>query len=341
MRFRALAAAVLLLAGCSRRAPVREVRLFTWGNYDDPRMFAEFERSRGIRVAVSRFASNEEMLAKLMGGGRGYDLITPSDYMVAVMIRQGLLWELDKRRLPNLRHIDRRFLDLYFDRGNRFSVPYLWGLTGIGYDSERVRPAPESWSVFWDPRHRNRISLLNDQREVFAMGLLSMGRRADEHDPAVLSRVKDRLAVGKELVKAFVSENMEALLLSGELDVIHVWSGDLNQARGAKPSLRFVIPREGGIIWQDNFVIPSSARDKEAALELVNFLLEPRIAARTVEKILYGTPNKSAWPLLPEGLRSDFSIVPQEDVFRRLQWIPDAGEAARVYDRLWTEVKAL
>jgi spermidine/putrescine-binding protein len=280
------------------------------------------------------------MLAKLMGGARGYDLIVPSDYMVAVMDRQGLLEGLDKAKLPNLRHVDKRFLDLYYDRGNRRCVPYLWGVTGIGYDADKVQPAPESWSVFWEPRYRNRISLLNDQREVFAMGLQSLGFATDTHDPAALEQVKRRLIEQKALVKTYVSDNMEAVLLSGEVDLSHVWSGDANRVREEKPSMRFVIPKEGGVIWQDNLCIPAGAPDRDAALQFMDFLMEPRIVARLVEKIRYGCPNKTAWELLPKELRDNPTIVPQDAVFKKLQWIPDPGEAGPLYDRLWTELKA-
>ncbi|MBI5243968.1 MAG: spermidine/putrescine ABC transporter substrate-binding protein [Elusimicrobia bacterium] len=332
--------ALLLLCACAKGPRSQEVRFFTWGSYDDPAAFEEFERKTGMRVVVSRYASNEEMLAKFLGGASGYDLVVPSDYMVAVMARQGLLEEIDRSKLPNLKHVDKRFLDLYYDRGNRRCVPYLWGVTGIAYDSDRVKPPPESWAVFWDPRYSNRISLLNDQREVFAMGLQAAGYSADTHDPAALERVKRRLIEQKSLVKTYVSDNMEAVLLSGEVDLSHVWSGDANRVADDKPSMRFAIPKEGGILWQDNLCIPVGAPNREGALRLMDFLMEPRIVARLVEKIRYGCPNKTAFDLLPKEMRDNPTIVPQDAVFRKLQWIPDPGEAWPLYDRFWTELKA-
>ncbi|OGR56540.1 MAG: hypothetical protein A2X36_11385 [Elusimicrobia bacterium GWA2_69_24] len=332
--------ALALTAGCSSKA-AREVHLFTWDNYDDPAVFAEFEAGTGIRVVVDRFASNEELLAKLMGGARGYDVIVPSDYMVPVMARQGLLTALDKAKTPNLSHIDPRFRDLSYDPGNRYCVPYLWGITGIGYDSDRLSAPPTGWSVFWDPARAGRISLLNDPREVFAMGLQSMGYKAGNTDPAVLEKVKARLAEQKRLTKTYVSENISALLLSGEVDVAHLWSGDLFRAAAQKPSLRFVIPKEGGFIFQDNLCVPRTAPDPEAALKLIDFMLEPRNIARIVEKTYFGCPNRTAWELLPETLRKNPGIVPQGKTLDSLEWIPDAGEAGAVYDRLWTELKAL
>jgi len=337
---KALISAALLLCACWGGPKQREVRFFTWGSYDDPAAFEEFEQKTGIKVVVSRYASNEEMLAKFMGGARGYDVVVPSDYMVAVMARQGLLQDLEKSKLPNLKHTDPHFLDLYYDRGNQHCVPYLWGVTGIGYDADKVKPAPDSWAVLWDARYKNRISLLNDQREVIAMGLQAAGLKADNHDAAALAQVERRLIEQKKLVKTYVSDNMEAVLMSGEVDISHVWSGDVNRVMDDKPSLRFAIPKEGGIIWQDNLCIPVGAPDRDAALAFMDFLMEPRIVARLVEKIRFGCPNKTASELLPEQLRKNPTIVPQDAVIKKLQWIPDPGEAGQLYDRLWTELKA-
>ena len=329
-----------LAAGCASGPGAPEVHLFTWDNYDDPELFAEFERRHGMRVVIDRFASNEELLAKLMGGTQGYDLIVPSDYMVSIMAREGLLLELDKKALPNLSHMDSRFMGLYYDRPNRYSVPYLWGVTGIGYDSDEVSPAPEGWSAFWDPKYKGRMSLLNDQREVFALGLQSLGLRADTRDPADLRKVQRRLKEQKSLVKTYVSESMEYLLLSGEVVLAHLWSGDINRASEEKPSLRFMVPKEGGFIFQDNLCIPAGARNKAGALKLMDFLMEPANMARLVEKVRFGCPNRSAWKLLRPQLRANPTIVPQDALLKRLEWIPDPGSGS-VYDRLWTELKAL
>ena len=323
-----------------RKSSVPEVHLYTWDSYGDPEVFEEFERKTGARVVVDYFASNEELLAKLMGGAKGYDLIVPSDYMVAIMAKQGLLAELDPAAIPNRGNLDPRLMGLYYDPGNRYSLPYLWGMTGIAYDGEAVSPAPDSWRVFWDPRFKSRNSLLNDEREVFAMALQSLGRSANSRDPADLEAAKERLLAQKKLVRTYVSENQKYLLISGEVLVAQAWSGDVNQAAEEKPSLRFVMPKEGGFLWQDNLCIPAGSQNKEAALRLMDFLLEPANAARLARKTKFGTPNRAAWKLLPDDLRSNPTIVPQDAVFERAEWIHDIGDAGPVYDRLWTELKA-
>lgn len=335
--FLALVVALTLITGCGPRKP--EVRLFTWDSYDDPAVFEEFERLHGIRVVVDRFASNEELLAKLTGGAKGYDVIVPSDYMVSAMSRQGLLAELDKRGLPNLKHMDPRFMGLYYDRENAYCVPYLWGISGIGYDSEKTA-APRGWSALWDPQLAGAISVMNDQREAFAMALQRLKLPVNAHDPAALAKAKASLEEQKRLVKTYNSENVKLLLLSGEVKLAHAWSGDVNQAAEERPSLRFAIPEEGGFIYQDNLCVAKTSERAEAAHKLIDFMLKPENMARVVEKVRFGCPNKAAWKLLPAELRENPTIVLPDAALRRLEWIHDAGQAAPLYDRLWTELKA-
>ena len=329
----------LALAACAK-PKAREVHLYTWDSYDDPAVFEAFEKKTGMHVVVDYFASNEELLAKLMGGAGGYDVIVPSDYMVGVMRQQGLVSELDFAAIPHIANIDARFRRLPGDPEGKSSVPYLWGLTGIAYDSDKVKPAPDSWAALWDKGRKGRIAMLNDQREVIAMALQSLGRPADSRDPKDLEAVKQKLLAQKPLVKTYSSENQKALLISGEVDLAHAWSGDLNQAAVDKPSLRFALPKEGGIIFQDNMCVPKNAPNRDGALQLIDFLLLPENAVRIIMKVRYGTPNKAVWPLLPEELRKNPSIVPTDAVLKSAAPLKDVGEAAPLYDRLWTELKA-
>ncbi|MFA5138157.1 MAG: spermidine/putrescine ABC transporter substrate-binding protein [Elusimicrobiota bacterium] len=328
-----------LLAACSGK-DVPEVHFYAWDSYDDPEIFAEFEMRTGIRVVVDVFASNEELFAKLSGGARGYDVITPSDYMVTAMAKAGLLAELDKPRLPNLKHMDPRFMDLPYDPENKHSVPYMWGITGIGYDSEAVSPAPQGWSDLFDEKNRGRISILNDQREAFAMALQSLGYPAGERSPQRLREAQKKLLKQKPLVKTYISENIAPYLVSGEIPIAHAWSGDVFRAAREKPSLRFIIPKEGGILWQDTLCVPKTAANPSAAHQLIDFLMEPANMARLVPRMGFGCPNRSACELLAPELRADPTLAPQDAVLKRLQWIPYAGETAPLLDELWTELKA-
>ena len=327
------------LAGCAK-AGKPEVRLYTWDSYDDPAVFEAFEAKTGVRVVTDYYGSNEELLAKLMGGQGGYDVIMPSDYMVDIMARQGLLAEVPADAVPNRRHLDSRFMDLPFDKGNRYSFPYLWGLTGIAYDSDSVKPAPDSWSALWDPKYKGRIVMLNDQREVIAMTLHSLGKDPNSRDPKDLEAAKARLMAQRPLVRAYQSENQKALMINGEAALAHAWSVDVNLAAREKPSIKFAVPKEGAFLWMDNLCVTKAAPNRDAALKLVDYLLDPEVAVKLHQKLGGGTPIKPVAERLPPEARGNPTIVPTDEVLKKARWLKDVGEAAPAYDRLWTELKA-
>ena len=233
----------------------KTLHYFTWSDYVGPELLAEFERRHGVRVVVDTFSSNEELLAKLQGGATGYDVTVPSDFMAAIMIQQGLVAELDPTMLPNAATLEDHLQHLPFDPTHRYAIPYLWGTVGIGYDSAVVSPPPDSWAVLWDPRYRGKISMLNDQREVFGAVLRSMGASMNTKDPVLIEAAKARLLVQKPLVKAYASEHYDQLLASGDVVLAHGWGGPVARAMVDRPSIRYVVPKEGGTLWADCLVV--------------------------------------------------------------------------------------
>jgi spermidine/putrescine-binding protein len=312
---------------------------FTWSDYADQAVLEEFEKREGVKVVVDTFGSNEELLAKLQSGATGYDVAVPSDFMVSILAKQGLLAELDLSQLPNARLLLERLQHLPFDPANRHSIPYLWGTVGIGYDSSRVPAPPESWRVLWDPRHKGRISMLNDQREVFGVALRMMGRSMNARDPGVINEAKRKLLAQKPLVKTYTSESYDQLLASGEVVLAHGWGGAVARAMVDRPSVKYVIPKEGGTIWADCLVLLNSSSRKALALRFMNFLLEPDVAARTTNRLMFATSNREAQARVLPHIRNNPAVYPPDSVFDRLEWMADVGEAIRFYDRGWTELK--
>ncbi len=315
------------------------LHLFTWSDYTEETAVKEFERRFGVRVVTDTFGSNEELLAKLQGGASGYDLVVPSDYMVSILIKQGLLAELDRAKIPNLAHVYKHLKDLYYDPQNTYSVPYLWGTTGIGYNADLVTPPPESWQALWDARYKGKISLLNDEREVFGMALRAAGESLNATEPAKLEAAKVRLMAQKALVKTYTSENYDQLLVSGEVALAHGWSGTIMRAADERPSIKYVIPKEGGTIWQDNLCVLKLSKHRDEAMTFINFLLEPQIAALTTSKVKYASASEEARLFVPKEIAQNPAIYPPESVVARLEWIKDVGEAIKLYDRAWTELK--
>ena len=335
----------LVAVGCSpssnEQGKVKPVtlHLFTWSDYTEETVVRQFEERFGVKVITDTFGSNEELLAKLQGGAAGYDVIVPSDYMVSILIKQGLLAELDQAKIPNLAHVYKHLKGLYYDPKNTYSVPYLWGTTGIGYNADLVSPPPESWQVLWDERYKGKISLLNDEREVFGMALRAAGESLNATEPAKLEAVKARLMAQKVLVKTYTSENYDQLLVSGEVALAHGWSGTIVRASAERPSIKYVIPKEGGTIWQDNLSVLKSSAHKNEAMSFINFLLEPQTAALITTKVKYASASEEARLLVPKEIAQNPAIYPPDAVVARLEWIKDVGDASKLYDRAWTELK--
>jgi spermidine/putrescine-binding protein len=312
---------------------------FTWSDYVGPNVIEEFERQYGAKVVVDTFGSNEELLAKLQSGATGYDVAVPSDFMVSIMMKLGLLAELDLANIPNNDLILERLQHLPFDPDHRFSIPYLWGTVGIGYDSSAMAAPPDSWDVLWDPRYKGRISMLNDQREVFGMALRSLGDSINSRDPAAIERAKRKLLRQKPLVRAYTSENYDQLLASGEVMLAHGWGGAVARAMVQRPSIKYVIPKEGGTIWSDCLVVLQSSRNKELAMRFVNYLLDRQVAAHTTNRLRFASSNREAKALVMPELQENPAVYPPDSVFDRLEWMDDLGETVRLYDRGWTELK--
>ncbi|MFS8571965.1 MAG: spermidine/putrescine ABC transporter substrate-binding protein [Clostridia bacterium] len=334
----------LIVLGCllalSAPAAAQTLNIYNWADYLDDAVIREFEREYGIRVIYNVYSNNEELHARLRGGASGYDVIFPSDYMAEVLIAEGLLQPIPREAVPNLAYIDERFLDLPFDPGNQYTVPYLWGSTGIGVNTRYVKEPVDSWDILWDPKYRGRIAMLNDPREVFGVALKRLGYSANTRDLEALEKAKELLVEQKPLVLAYDSDNTEILLVSEEVWLAHGYSGDVLRAMEDNPDITYVVPKEGGLLWMDVMAIPKTARNVDGALKFINFILRPDIHARLAEANQYPTPNRAAWEYHDEEFRQNPAIYVPDDVMERMEWIEDLGDMATVVDRLWTEVKA-
>lgn len=323
-----------------------ELSFYNWSDYIDPAILTMFEEECGVHVVYDTFSSNEDLLAKLQLGAGGYDVIVPSDYMVAIMVQLGLLKNLDHANIPNLANIDNRFRDAPYDPGNVYSVPYQWGTTGIGYDEAVTEAAPDSLAVFFDPaqasQYRGKISLLNDAREVFGAALKYLGYSVNSTNEEEINAAKALIEGTKENIAVFDNDTFADLLVSGDVAVGLGWSGDYFQAIFSNPDrqLGYVIPKEGGVVWTDNLAIPASAPNSYTAEVFINYLLDPEIGAMISNYTYFSTPNRAAQEFLLDEVRNDPAINPPPEVLERLEFIRDVGETTLLYERLWTEIKS-
>ncbi|MCU0490426.1 MAG: spermidine/putrescine ABC transporter substrate-binding protein [Chloroflexaceae bacterium] len=328
-----------------------ELFFFNWSDYIDPAILEAFETEYGVKVTVDTFDANEDMLAKVRAGNSGYDLVTPSDYAVDIMWREGLIQELDKSLLPNVRHMDPGLLNKYFDEGNKFSLPYMYGITGIAYNKEFFPNGIDSWAAILEPANieqfRGQFSMLDDERETPGAALKLLGKSLNETDPTVLNQARDILLAQKPFIAAYNSSDVNRKLSSGEYVMAHSWSGSAMQARNGlgdefpgNPNINFVIPKEGGMIWMDNMVVLKDSPNAYTAHVFMNFLMRPEIAAQNTAYIGYLSPNKDAVPLLPQEVRDLYAegFAPDAEVLKRLEWAV-RNEQTTGFTQIWTEVK--
>jgi spermidine/putrescine-binding protein len=332
-----------------------ELSVYNWSDYIDEELLTKYEEEYGVKIIYDNFASNEDLLAKLQAGATGYDVIFPSDYMVAQMIELGLLAEIDQNNIPNLKNMDPFFLDAPYDPGNKHCVPYQWGTTGIAYSTKVFADnPPDSWAYLFDPDMAKQwaeaggINLLNDQRELIGAALKYLGYSINDKDEAHLEAAKDLILAIKPYVKTFNSEDYDdSLLVPGEVVISHAWSGDAALAHWntmdedtGQSEWNYVIPKEGGLVWQDNICVVASSTKKATAEHFMNYLLDAQNGAAITNYTYYASPNAAAREFIDEEILNDPGIYPSDETLSKLEWAEALGETIFVYDRLWTEIKS-
>ena len=323
-----------------------EIFLYTWVEYIDPELKTQFEEECGVKVTETNFDSNETLLATLQAGGADYDIIVPSDYMVQIMVDEGMLMELDYSVISNIKNMEPLNVNQYFDPEQKYTVPYFWGTSGFAVDTSIVTEYEASWKMMFDPNspYCGKISMLDDERETIGAALMYLGYPINDTDPAHLEEAKNLLIEQSKCVKAYDSQTNDDLIISGETALAHIWTGDAILAgspdAGGREGIVYVIPQEGCTIWQDNMAVPVNAPNAYTAMVLMNYLNFPEIAAQNAEWVGYGTPNKAAKEFIDPEMLANQGIYPPAEVEQHLQWIEDVGEALELYDRIWTEFKA-
>lgn len=333
-----------------------ELSVYNWSDYIDEEVITQYEDTYGVDIIYDTFASNEDLLAKLQAGAEGYDVIFPSDYMVAIMIDLGLLSTIDTADLPNFANIDPQFVGAPFDPNNNYCVPYQWGTTGIGYHADNEffqENPPDSWAYLFEPEMLEQyadggINVLNDPRELPGSALIYLGYDPNTTNPDELNEARDLILAAKPYWKTFNSEDYDnTLLIPGEVTLTQGWSGDVANAywntyddETEDGEWYYTIPQEGAVKWLDNICITATTERYETALHFMNYMLEAEVAAAVTNFTYYASPNLAAQEYILEDILADESIFPPQDVQDKLVWLTEVGEAAFLYDELWTAVKA-
>lgn len=300
--------------------------VYNWGQYIDPEIIKQFEKKTGIKVVYETFDSNEAMEAKIRNGGTSYDVAFPSDYTIEKMRKAHLLKPLDKKQIPNAKHLDKHFMNQSFDPNNTYSMPYFFGTVGIIYDKTKYPDIKfDSWQDLKNPRVKNDVLFVDGAREIMGLSLSSLGYSLNDTNPKHLKEAETELKSFAPSVKGVVGDEIAMMLEQHEAGVAVLWSGSAAPIFTSDDRFDYVVPKEGSNLWFDNMVIPKTSQNVKGAHQFINFLLDPKVNKQNTEWVEYGTPNKTAKALLPKEMREDTRIYPTPEVQRRLEVYKDLG----------------
>ena len=319
-----------------------ELNLYNWTDYISPDLLKRFESETGIKVNLDNYDSNETLLAKLQAGGANYDVIVPSDYMVAQMVELGLLEPVNPSSFPNGANIKPEFLDVYFDQGRQYTAPYMYGTTGIAVDPTKTSGPVTSWADFFaaDNPAGTKVGTLNDQVEVVHAALRAVGSKPCSTNKDDYIKVEELLKNWKPNVAVINSDGVIGRMASGEQVMHMMWNGAFTRAQADNPSLEYVYPSEGLNLWQDNFAIPTGAQNVDNAKIFINWMMDPKNIGEATNFVGYdnGITGSSEF-MTPELGKNPAVVIPDASKALATPTPACPTEAVDLYDQVWTGFK--
>ena len=318
--------------------------VYNAGEYLDPEVIEMFEAETGIEVVYDEFETLEIMYAKMVQDDGAYDVICPSDYMIAKMIDNGMLQELDLDQIPNRRNIGEQYMEASrsFDPDNTYSVPYCWGTVGILYNKTMVDDPVNSWDILWDEKYSGQILMQDSIRDAFMVALKRRGFSLNTKDPGERELATEDLIAQRPLVQAYVIDQARDKMIGGEAALAVTYSGEVLYAQNENPDLEYSVPDEGSNVWIDSWVVTKKAKNPEAAMKWIDFLCRPEIALMNFDFVTYSTPNIKARELIEdENVRNSEVAYPGNDILKRCDAYSYLGEDGDLlYSNMWKKVKS-
>jgi spermidine/putrescine transport system substrate-binding protein len=320
-------------------AAAEELNLFAWSEYVPQSVLDGFTQETGIQVNYETYASNEEMLAKLLSGAANYDLIQPSEYVIEAMVKEKMLVPLDHAKLPNLKNIGKEYWGQPHDPKLAYSVPYMQGTVGIAVNTQKVKEPVAGYGDVFQEKYKGRIVILDDALEIVTWALATLGLGPDAVTKPNLEKVRPILAKWLPLVKVYDSDSPKTPLLNGDVDLGIVWSGEAAILIKEQPGkFAYVLPKEGAHMFIDNLAIPKGAEHVEASHRFIDYVLRPEVSAKISEEFPYTNPNVAARKLLTPEERANPASYPPGNP--KLSTFRDIGPMAAEVDKLFTDLKA-
>ncbi|HAU0004419.1 TPA: spermidine/putrescine ABC transporter substrate-binding protein [Legionella pneumophila] len=317
------------------------VNVYAWGGEIPKKVIHQFEQESGIKVNFSTYDSNETMYAKLRASQKTiYDVILPSAYFVERMQKQGMLQLLDHKQLSNLHNLDEQFVKNDYDPGNRYSIPIIWGATGIFFNHNSVSNPPKNWQGLWDKKWRNQLMLLDDSREIFAIALMSLGFDPNDTNPNHIKAAYEHLLQLVPNIKLFASDSIQAIMIDEDAFIGSAWNGDAFKAYTENKAIEFIYPQDGFVIWVDCLAIPKNPPRLKEAYQFINFILKPETSAQIALKEGHAITNAAGRALLPLPIKNNPVVYPPDKILRKGYFQRDIGEETlALYNQYWEQLK--
>ncbi|MEU9451911.1 spermidine/putrescine ABC transporter substrate-binding protein [Streptomyces sp. NPDC048277] len=319
----------------------KELHLYAWAGEIPDSVVKGFEKETGIKVTVDTFDSNETMTAKLSSGSSGYDLVEPSQYTVQQLIGQQLIEPLDHSKIEGLGNLAEKFRTASYDKGNKYSVPWIWGTTGFAYNDSCIKSAT-SWKTLFDSKYKGKLYMLDNMLAAYIAGLQVTGHRATSTDKDQIAEATAALQKQKGILAGYNSTNYPQLLSTGQACAAEAWSGTaMAKVVQSNKHVHYVIPEEGGSIWTDGLAIPKGAKNLTSAYKFINYLLRPEVAAKATDDGSSASANQAARKYIKDtAALSNPAIYAPDSSIAKADFLLDPGTAMQYFQQGWTKVKA-
>lgn len=316
------------------------LKIYNWADYIAPELIEKFEKDNNCKIIYDTFDSNEALLAKLQAGAEGYDLIFPSHYVIDTLVMNKKLQVIDRNRLTMYEYLDEDVLAQLPPGCLMFSMPYMMSYTGIGYNKDVIKDFKPSWSMFDREDFHRRATLLDDKKEVIGAALMYLGLDANSINEADLAKAKEVILKWKKNIVKLENEQYKNGLATKEFILSMGYSGDVIQVVKENSHLNFAIPEEGTMINCDMMAIPNTAKNIDLAYKFINFIHEPKNAAINMEYVYFPCPNKEAYKLISDELKTNPAMFISDEIFKKSKFTENHGDKEAILNRLWDDIKA-
>ena len=319
----------------------KKLNFYNWDTYIGETTLADFKAASDVDVNMQLFATNDELFAKLRAGNPGFDVIVPSNDFVERMVQSKMIQPLDHSLIPNLKNIDPAFINVPYDPGRKYSMPYTWLVLGIGYRKSKVKTPPDSWKVLFDSNeYAGRIGLLSEAGDLFRLYGKYLGKSVNDLTPADIATIEKMMIKQKPFVKVYHEDNGQDLLVKGDIDLVLEYNGDIAQKMVEDNDIDFILPKEGSQLNSDTLCIPVGAPRPKNAHAFINYLLDADAGAEITKTILYPTPNAAAKALMPESYRNNKVVFPPADQIAKCEYARFRPDVQPLYEEAFTRVRA-